>query len=106
MRRTAWQQMATHPRLFMPTHDQGYHFGMSRDISEILKETLVLPAEARAALADSLLDSLDKEVDDDADAVWQREIQRRMAELDSKAVSPIPWTEVRSRLMATLRNER
>ena len=32
--------------------------------------------------------------------------QRRVAELDSKAVSPIPWAEVRSRLMATLRNER
>jgi putative addiction module component (TIGR02574 family) len=79
---------------------------MSRDTVAIPREALALPAEARAALADSLLDSLDVEVDEDAEAAWQREIQRRIAELDSKAVSPIPWTEVRSRLMATLRNER
>jgi putative addiction module component (TIGR02574 family) len=78
---------------------------MSRDTSELLKEALALPAEARAALADCLLDSLDVEVDADAEAAWQREIQRRMAELDSKAVLPIPWSEVRSRLIATLRNE-
>jgi putative addiction module component (TIGR02574 family) len=79
---------------------------MSRDTAEILKEALALPAEARAALADSLLDSIDAEVDADAEAAWQSEIQRRVAELDSKAVTTIPWAEVRSRLMATLRNER
>jgi putative addiction module component (TIGR02574 family) len=79
---------------------------MSRDTTEILKEALSLPAEARAALADSLLDSLDVEVDADAEAAWQREIQRRVAELDSKAVSPIPWSEVRSRLMTNPRDER
>jgi len=79
---------------------------MSRDTAEILKEALALPAEARAALADSLLDSIDAEVDADAEAAWQSEIQRRVAELDSKSVTTIPWAEVRSRLMATLRNER
>jgi len=79
---------------------------MSRDTAEILKEALALPAEARAALADSLLDSIDAEVDADAEAAWQSEIQRRVAELDSKAVTTIPWSEVRSRLMATRRNER
>jgi putative addiction module component (TIGR02574 family) len=79
---------------------------MSRDTAEILKEALALPAEARAALADSLLDSIDAEVDADAEAAWQSEIQRRVAELDSKAVTTIPWAEVRSRLMATLRNKR
>lgn len=79
---------------------------MSRDAAEILKDALALPAEARAALADSLLESIDAEVDADAEAAWQSEIQRRVAELDSKAVTTIPWAEVRSRLMATLRNER
>lgn len=79
---------------------------MSRDTAEILKEAMALPTEARAALADSLLDSLDTEVDPDAEAAWQIEIQRRVAALDSKSVTPIPWAEVRSRLMATIRNER
>jgi putative addiction module component (TIGR02574 family) len=79
---------------------------MSRDTAEILKEALALPAEARAVLADSLLDSLHVEVDPDTEAAWQLEIQRRPAGLDSKAVSPVSWAEVRSRLMAALRNER
>lgn len=75
---------------------------MSRDTAEILKEALTLPVEARAALADSLLDSLDSEIDEDAEAAWQREIARRVRELDSGAVSTVPWTEVRSRLIAKL----
>ena len=85
---------------------QGYNHSMSRETGEILKEVLTLPPEARAALVDSLLDSLDTEVDPDAEAAWQVEIRRRAAEIDSKAVSPIPWAEVRARLMATLGNER
>ena len=79
---------------------------MSRGTSELHKEALALPAEARAALVDSLLDSLDTEVDADAEAASQIEIRRRAAEIDSKVVSPIPWAEVRSRLMATLGDER
>ena len=79
---------------------------MSRDTEELLKDAMALPVEARAALADSLLGSLDTEVDPDAAAAWQIEIQRRVAEFDSKSVTPIPWAEVRSRLMATIRDER
>jgi putative addiction module component (TIGR02574 family) len=79
---------------------------MSRDTAEILKEALALPPEARAALVDSLLDSLDSEIDEDAEAAWQREIVRRVRELDAQAVTPVPWSEVRSRLMGKLGDER
>ncbi len=79
---------------------------MSRDTGGLLKEALALPAEVRAALADSLLGSLDTEVGADAEAAWQIEIQRRVAKLDSQTVSPLCWAEVRSRLMATLRKRR
>ena len=41
---------------------------MKRDAAEILKDALALPTEARAALAGSLLDSLDTDVDEDAEA--------------------------------------
>jgi putative addiction module component (TIGR02574 family) len=70
------------------------------DAAEILKDALALPSEARAALAGSLLDSLDGEVDEDAEAAWAIEVNRRVAELDSGAVKTIPWAEVRRRLAA------
>ena len=40
---------------------------------------------ARAAIAGSLLESLDTEVDEDAEAAWATEVNRRVAELDSGA---------------------
>ena len=49
---------------------------MKRDAAEILKEALALPTEARASLAGSLLDSLDIEVDEDAEAAWVMEVNR------------------------------
>ena len=73
---------------------------MKRDAAEILKEALALPTEARAALAGSLLDSLDTEVDEDAEAAWASEVNQRVAELDSGAIKTVPWAEVRRRLAA------
>ena len=73
---------------------------MKRDAAEILKEALALPTEARAALAGSLLDSLDTDVDEDAEAAWATEVNRRLAELDGDTVKTVPWAEVRRRLAA------
>jgi putative addiction module component (TIGR02574 family) len=73
---------------------------MKRDAAEILKEALTLPTEARAALAGSLLDSLDTNVDEDAEAAWATEVNRRVAELDGDTVKTVPWAEVRRRLAA------
>lgn len=52
---------------------------------------LALPTEDRAALAESLLASLDARVDEDAEAAWVTEIGRRVAELDARTVRTIPW---------------
>jgi putative addiction module component (TIGR02574 family) len=71
---------------------------MKRDAAEILKDALALPTEARAALAGSLLESLDSEVDGDAEAAWTTEVNRRVTELDSGAAKAISWAEVRRRL--------
>jgi putative addiction module component (TIGR02574 family) len=73
---------------------------MKRDAAEILKEALALPTEAPAALAGLLLDSLDTDVDQDAEPSWANEVNRRVAELDSGAVKTVPWAEVRRRLAA------
>jgi putative addiction module component (TIGR02574 family) len=73
---------------------------MKREAAEILKAALALPTEDRAALAGSLLESLDTEVDEDVEAAWGNEVNRRVTELNSGAVKTIPWTQVRRRLAA------
>jgi hypothetical protein len=57
---------------------------MKRDAAEI-KDALALPSEARAALTGSLLESLDTDVGEDAEAAWAAEVNRRVAELDNRA---------------------
>ena len=72
---------------------------MKRAVEEVLKDALELPVEARAALVDSLLDSLDTAVDPDAEQLWQTEILRREREIDEGSVQLVPWSELRSRLI-------
>jgi putative addiction module component (TIGR02574 family) len=72
-------------------------------IAEILKEALALPTEARAALAESLLASLNEHVDEDAETAWALEIEQRIGELDPGTVSTVPWSEVRRRLFERAR---
>jgi putative addiction module component (TIGR02574 family) len=75
---------------------------MNEEISELLKKALALPAAARAALAGSLLESLDETVDPGAEEEWQAEIARRIRELDSGKVKPVAWAKARRQISAVL----
>lgn len=75
---------------------------MTEEVSELLKKALALPPEARAALAGSLLESLEDSVDASAEEAWSQEIARRIGELDSGKVKPIPWAEARRQIAAIL----
>lgn len=68
---------------------------MVPDPGKLLEEALKLSPEVRAALAASLLESLDEEVDEGVEAVWADEIAKRIREMDSGAVTPVPWSEAR-----------
>jgi len=72
---------------------------MNPDPSRLLKEALKLSPEARAALAASLLESLDEDVDEHAEAAWAEEISKRIRDLDSGAVTPVPWSEARRMIL-------
>ena len=72
---------------------------MTPDPGKLLEEALKLSPEARAALAASLLESLDEEVDEGTEAAWAEEITKRIHELDSGVVTPIPWPEARRRIL-------
>jgi putative addiction module component (TIGR02574 family) len=75
---------------------------MTQEVSELLRKALALPPEARAALAGSLLESLDETVDASAEEDWNEEIARRIQQLDSGKVKPIPWAEARRQVSAIL----
>jgi len=72
---------------------------MKQNIAEILKEALKLPPEARAALAGTLLDSLDETVDRDAESAWEAEVIMRLKEIDEGKVKLVPWAEARARIV-------
>jgi len=71
---------------------------MKQNIAKILKEALKLPPEARAALAGTLLDSLDETMDRDAESEWEAEIVMRLKEIDEGKVNLIPWVEARAKI--------
>jgi putative addiction module component (TIGR02574 family) len=71
---------------------------MTGELSELLEKALALPVEARAALANSLLESLDQTIDVGVEEAWKEEIGRRIEELDSGKVKPISWAEARRQI--------
>ena len=62
-----------------------------------------MPPKDRAAIAERLIVSLDAQVEYDVEGAWQREIQRRSAEIKRGEVVCIPWEEVRERLRKNYR---
>ena len=65
---------------------------------EIKNAALALPLEARATLAGHLLESLNAEEQQQIDALWAKEAERRIKEIDNGTVAVIPGEEVMQRL--------
>jgi putative addiction module component (TIGR02574 family) len=74
---------------------------MKTEEEKVIEGALRLPKSARAALAAQLLESLDTEVDDDAEEAWDTEIAKRLDEINSGKVKMIPWSEARRQFMGT-----
>ena len=77
---------------------------MSPEVSDLLKRALALPAEERAALANTLLDSLEA-ADQSVDEAWNEEVARRIADLKSGKAVTVPWEQLHRELLAMV-NER
>lgn len=71
-----------------------YKSNMSSKAKKLLDEALQLAPREREALAGKLFDSLTA-TDPAAERAWQLEIERRLAELDSGKVKPVPWTKAK-----------
>jgi putative addiction module component (TIGR02574 family) len=70
------------------------------DAKQLLIEALRLSDEERAALAGELIQSLEGEVDADAEAAWSAEIRARLDRVDAGTATTIPWSESRRRIHA------
>jgi len=65
------------------------------DVALRLKDELLQLSEAdRAALAHVLLESLEDEIDEDAEASWEAELNRRSEEIHSGKAAGRPASEV------------
>jgi putative addiction module component (TIGR02574 family) len=65
---------------------------------EILDRALEQPETDRARIAEALIASLDVPADTETERAWQREVDKRLGEIDAGTVRCIPWEEVRDRL--------
>ena len=67
---------------------------MSPKAESIMKEALQLPREARALIAEKLLESLDFEEPFEVSSEWKEEIARRCREVDDGTAELIPGDSV------------
>ena len=72
---------------------------MSPEISDLLKRALALPADERAALANTLLDSLETG-NVSVQEAWDREVARRMEYLKAGKAVTVAWEELHRELLA------
>ncbi len=71
---------------------------MPMRVEEITDAALALPSEARALLADRLVESLDPAEEGLIHRLWAAEADRRLQELRSGSVKAVPGDEALTRL--------
>ncbi len=77
---------------------------MSPEVSDLLKRALALPVGERAALANTLLDSLET-TNQSVQEAWDEEFARRMEDLKAGKAVTVPWERLQRELLALV-NER
>jgi len=75
---------------------------MSITVEQIAEEALSLPSEARALLADRLVESLDPAEDGYIRQLWMRETRRRIDEVRSGSVSTISGEDAFTQVNAAI----
>ncbi len=75
---------------------------MSLSVEEIAEEALSLPSEARALLADRLVESLDPAEDRDIKPLWEAEARRRLEDIRAGRVQAIPGDEALARVRSAV----
>ena len=76
---------------------------MAIPVEKLTEEVLSLPTDARALLADRLVESLDPLTDESIREVWTAEALRRRDEVRSGQVQSIPEEDVAERVRSLLK---
>jgi putative addiction module component (TIGR02574 family) len=79
---------------------------MSPEISDLLKRALALPVDERAALANTLLDTLDGTNESvSVHEAWDAEVARRIEDLKAGKAVTVPWEELHRELLAMVNDQ-
>ena len=74
---------------------------MNPEISDLLKRALALPVDERAALANTLLDTLESTNESvSIEEAWDTEVARRIEDLKAGKAVTVPWEELHRELLA------
>jgi putative addiction module component (TIGR02574 family) len=76
------------------------------NVEQLTEEALSLPNEARALLADRLVESLDPAEDEEVRQLWAAEAKRRRNDVRSGRVKTIPGDEALARVRESLAQRR
>jgi putative addiction module component (TIGR02574 family) len=79
---------------------------MTRPAKEIVNDAIKLTERDRLRIVEELLASLEPDNDDDVDAAWAAEIEKRSREVKQGMVRPIPWTVVKAQARKRVRGRR
>jgi putative addiction module component (TIGR02574 family) len=71
---------------------------VTKPAEKVLSEALTLDTRERAEIAAQLIASLDGEPDEDVEAAWAAEVDRRIREVEAGRAKLVPWGEVERRI--------
>ena len=71
---------------------------MNAITQQLVNQLLQLPVVERISAARQLFISIDNEIDKDSELNWEKEIQKRISELDAGIVTTVPWEAVKEKI--------
>lgn len=78
---------------------------MGPRLSDLLKQALTLSLDERAALASSLLDSIEL-TKESVQELWDKEVARRIEDLSSGKAVTVPWEQLHRELLAMVNDHK
>jgi putative addiction module component (TIGR02574 family) len=76
---------------------------VTKPAEKVLAEALSLATRERAEIAAQLITSLDGEPEEDVEAAWAAEVDRRIEDVEAGRAKLVPWGDVERRIEEEIR---